>query len=120
MSNHLRAQQLCDVGDPIILTTKFASTQKSASDTMRETRAAEKAAVAAVATSTDDVLRAVKALNLIESHIVLVTRRGGAGFHFVTPPLLRPRVNSWPFHPAPYDTGPWAGYGAGRVFYFPR
>jgi len=52
--------------------------------------------------------------------VVFVTGRGGAGFHFVTPPLLRPGVNSLPFLPAPYDTGPWPGCGAGRVFYFPR
>jgi len=54
------------------------------------------------------------------SELVFVTGRGGAGFHFVTPPLLRPGVNSLPFLPAPYDTGPWPGCGAGRVFYFPR
>jgi len=52
--------------------------------------------------------------------VVFVTERGAAGFHFVTPPLLRPGVNSLPFLPAPYDTGPWPGCGAGRVFYFPR
>ena len=52
--------------------------------------------------------------------LVFVTGRGRAGFHFVTPPLLRPGVNSLPFLPAPYDTGPWPGCGAGRVFYFPR
>jgi len=52
--------------------------------------------------------------------IVFVTGRGGAGFHFVTPPVLRPGVNSLLFLPAPYDTGPWPGCGAGRVFYFPR
>jgi len=52
--------------------------------------------------------------------LVFVTGRGGAGFHFVTPPLLRPGVNSLPFLPAPYDTGHWPGCGAGRVFYFPR
>jgi len=52
--------------------------------------------------------------------LVFVTGRGGAGFHLVTPPLLRPGVNSLPFLPAPYDTGPWPGCGAGRVFYFPR
>jgi len=69
MTNHLRAQQLWDVVDPTTLTEKSASTQKSASDTTRETRAAEKAAAAAIATSADDVLRAVKALDLIESHI---------------------------------------------------
>jgi len=51
--------------------------------------------------------------------IVFVMGQGGAGFHFVTPPLLRPGVNSLPFLPAPYDTGPWPGCGAGRVFYFP-
>ena len=55
-----------------------------------------------------------------DSPLVFVTGRGGAGFHFVTPPLLRPGVNSSPFLPAPYDTGPWPGCGAGRVFYFPR
>jgi len=54
------------------------------------------------------------------STIVFVTGQGGAGFHFVTPPLLRPGVNSLPFLLAPYDTGPWPGCGAGRVFYFPR
>ena len=69
MTNHLRAQQLWDVVDPTTATEKSASTQKSASDTTRETRAAEKAAAAAVAASTDDVLRAAKALDLIESHI---------------------------------------------------
>jgi len=52
--------------------------------------------------------------------IVFVTGRSGAGFYFVTPPLLRPGVNSLPFLPAPYDTGPWPGYAVGRVFYFPR
>jgi len=52
--------------------------------------------------------------------VVFITGRGRAGFHFVTPPLLRPGVNSLPFLPAPYDTGPWLGCGAGRVFYFPR
>ena len=56
----------------------------------------------------------------ITSNLVFVTGRGGAGFHFVTPPLLRPGVNSLPFLPAPYDTGPWPGCGAGRVFYFHR
>ena len=55
-----------------------------------------------------------------QEEVVFVTGRGGAGFHFVTPPLLRPGVNSLPFLPAPYDTGPWPGCGAGRVFYFPR
>jgi len=48
--------------------------------------------------------------------LVFVTGRGGAGFHFVTPPLLWPRVNSLPFLPARYDTGPWPGCGAWRVF----
>jgi len=52
--------------------------------------------------------------------LVFVTGQGGAGFHFVTPPLLRPRVNSLPFLPTPYDTGPWRGCRAGPVFYFPR
>ena len=52
--------------------------------------------------------------------VVFVTGRGGVGFHFVTPLLLRPGVNSLPFLPAPYDTGPWPGCGAGLVFYFPR
>jgi len=52
--------------------------------------------------------------------VVFVTGRGGAGFHFVTTPLLRPGLSSLPFLPAPYDTGPWPGCGAGRVFYFPR
>jgi len=56
----------------------------------------------------------------LEWSVVFVTGRGGAGFHFVTPPSLRPGVNSLPFLPAPYDTGPWPGCGAGRVFYFPR
>ena len=56
----------------------------------------------------------------IEEGVVFVTGRGGAGFHFVTPLLLRPGVNSLPFLPAPYDKGPWPGCGAGRVFYFPR
>ena len=69
MSNHLRAQQLWDVVDPTTATEKSASTQKSASDTTRETWGAEKAAAAAFAASTDDVLRAAKALDLIESHI---------------------------------------------------
>jgi len=57
---------------------------------------------------------------MVNASIVFVTGRGGAGFHFVTLPLLRPRVNSLPFLPAPYDTGPWPGCGAERVFYFPR
>ena len=52
--------------------------------------------------------------------LVFVTGWGGVGFHFVTLLLLRPEVNSLPFLPAPYDTGPWPGYGAGQVFYFPR
>jgi len=52
--------------------------------------------------------------------VVFVTGRGGASFHFVIPPLLRPGVNSLPFLPAPYDMGPWPGCGARRVFYFPR
>ena len=57
---------------------------------------------------------------MVNASIVFVTGRGGAGFHFVTPPLLRPGVNSLPFLPALYDMGPWPGCGAGRVFYFPR
>jgi len=69
MSNHLRAQQPWDVVNPTTPTEKSTSTQKSASDTTRETRVAEKAAAAAVAASTDDVLRAAKALDLIKSHI---------------------------------------------------
>ena len=56
----------------------------------------------------------------IQSTVVFVAGRGGAGFHFVTWPLLRPGVNSLPFLPTPYNTGPWPGCGAGRVFYFPR
>jgi len=55
-----------------------------------------------------------------DARLVFVTGRGGAGFHFVTPPLLRPGVNSLLFLPTPYDTGPWPGCGAGWVFYFPR
>ena len=51
--------------------------------------------------------------------LVVVTGRGCAGFHFVTPPLCRLRVNSLPLCLALYDTGPWPGYGAGRIFYFP-
>ena len=58
--------------------------------------------------------------SLCDPTVVFVTGRGGAGFHFVTPRLLRPGVNSLPFLPAPYDTAPWPGCGAGRVFYFPR
>jgi len=38
---------------------------------------------------------------------VFVTGRGRAGFLFVTPPLLRPGVNSLPFLPA----GLWRGAG---------
>jgi len=38
--------------------------------------------------------------------IVFVTGRGGAGFHFVTLPSLQPGVNSMPFFPTRYDTGP--------------
>lgn len=60
MTNHLRAQQLWDVVDPV------GSAQEMASETTRETRAAGKAAAV---TSTDDSLRAAKALDLIESHI---------------------------------------------------
>ena len=56
-------------------------------------------------------------LNLV---LVFVTGWGGACFHFVTPLLLRHGVNSLTFLPAPYDTEPWPGCGAGRVFYFPR
>ena len=52
--------------------------------------------------------------------VVFVTGRGGAGFHFVTRPLLRPGVNSVLILPARYDRGPRPGCGAGRVFYFPR
>jgi len=63
-------------------------------------------------------------LDLIERSMISSVRyragRGGAGFHCVTPPLLRPGVNSLPFLPAPYDTGPWLGCGVGWVFYFPR
>jgi len=66
------------------------------------------------------VAHLIVAMSLICSRLVFVTGRGGAGFHFVTPPLLRPGVNALPFLPAPYDTGPWPGCGAGRVFYFPR
>jgi len=54
-----------------------------------------------------------------EAQLVFVTGRGGAGFHFVTPPLLRPGVNSLPFLPAQYDTGPWPGCGRGGYFTFP-
>ena len=60
MTNHLRAQQLWDVVDPT------GSTQETASEMARETRAAGKAAAIA---SADDSLRAAKALDLIESHI---------------------------------------------------
>ena len=52
-------------------------------------------------------------------NIVFGTGRGGAGFHFVTPPLLWPGVNPLPFLAARYDTGPCLGHWAGRVFYFP-
>jgi len=52
--------------------------------------------------------------------IVFVTGRGGASFHFVTPLLLQPGVHSMPFFPAPYDMGPWPGYGAGWVLHFHR
>ena len=67
MTNHLRAQQLWNVVDPTASTEKSTSPQKSPSsaDTTRETRAAEKPA----ALSTDDLLRAAKAIDLIESHI---------------------------------------------------
>ena len=60
MTNHLRAQQLWDVVDPA------GSTQETASDMTRETRAAGKAAAIA---SAEDSLRAAKALDLLESHI---------------------------------------------------
>ena len=61
MTNHLRAQQLWDVVDPT------GSTQETASEMARETRAAGKAAAIA---SGDDSLWAAKALDLIESHNV--------------------------------------------------
>ena len=60
MTNHLRAQQLWDVIDPA------GSTQETASDMVRETRAAGKAAAIA---SAEDSFRAAKALDLMESHI---------------------------------------------------
>ena len=59
-------------------------------------------------------------ISLLRQQLVFVTGRGGVGFHFVTPPLLWPGVNSLPLLPAQYATGPWPGCGAGRVFYFPR
>ena len=52
--------------------------------------------------------------------LVFVTGRGGAGFRFVTPPSLRPGLNTLPLLPAPPYTGPWPGCGAGQVFYLPR
>jgi len=67
-----------------------------------------------------DRLVLVRKVGWGDSGLVFVTGRGGAGFHFVPPPLLRPGVNSLPFLPAPYDTGPWPGCGARLVFYFPR
>ena len=55
---------------------------------------------------------------LSKTYFVFIMGQGGVGFHFVTWPLLQPRVNSLPFLPALPDQGPWPGYGAGQVFYF--
>ena len=47
---------------------------------------------------------------------MFVTGRCGAGFHFVTPQLLRPGVNSLPFLPPRMTRGP--GQAVGRGVYF--
>jgi len=54
-----------------------------------------------------------------EMWLVFVTGRGGAGFHLVTPPLLRPGINALSLVPAPYDMGPWPAKGRGGILLSP-
>ena len=50
---------------------------------------------------------------------MFVTGRCGAGFHFVTPLLLRPGVNSLAFIPPRMTRGPGRAVGRGGYFTFP-